>query len=145
MKSEKGITLTALVAYITVFMIIITMMATISAHFYNNVGEIKDSHKYISEYNKFSMFFIVDVKRNANITALTSNSIEFEDGTIYTYKNNSIYRNDVKIAKYIKSIEFIQSDYTENEFTKKIINVKTTLGNDKEQVTRNIDFVLKYW
>ncbi len=145
MKSEKGVTLTALVAYITVFMIILTMMTTISAYFYNNVGKIKDSHKYVSEYNKFSMFFIIDVKRNTNITSVSSNSLEFADGTKYTYKNNSIYRNDLRIAKYVKSFAFTVSDYTENSFTKKIINVNTTLGNSYDQITRNIDFVLKYW
>ena len=145
MKSENGVTLTALVAYITVFMIILTMMTTISTYFYNNVGKIKDSHKYVSEYNKFSMFFIVDVKRNANITSITSNSIEFEDGTIYLYENNAIYRNDTKIAKNVKNLTFLESDYTENNFTKKIINVNATLGNNNEEIVRNIDFVLKYW
>lgn len=145
MKSEKGVTLTALVAYITVFMIILTMMTTISAYFYNNIAKIKDSHKYVSEYNKFSMFFIVDVKRNTSIKDLSSNSLEFADGTKYTYKNNSIYRNDLRIAKNIKSFEFTVSDYTENSFTKKIVNVNTTLGNSYNQIIRNIDFVLKYW
>lgn len=145
MKSEKGVTLTALVAYITVFMIILTMMTTISSYFYNNIYTIKDSHKYISEYNKFSMFFVVDVKRNESITSITSNRLEFGDGTVYSYRDNSIYRNDIRISKYVKSFTFTQSNYTVNEFTKKIINVNTSLGNNNEQITRNIDFVLKYW
>lgn len=145
MKSEKGITLTVLVAYITVFMIILTMMTTISSYFYNNIYTIKDSHKYISEYNKFSMFFVVDVKKNESITSITSNRLEFGDGTVYSYRDNSIYRNDIRISKYVKSFTFTQSNYTVNEFTKKIINVNTSLGNNNEQITRNIDFVLKYW
>ena len=145
MKSEKGVTLTALVAYITVFMIILTIMTTISAYFYGNVNEIKNSHKYVSEYNKFSMFFIVDAKRNTDITSISSSRLEFADGTVYTYKNNAIYRNDLRIAKYVKSFAFTQSDYTADSFSKIIINVNTTLGNDNDQIARNIDFVLKYW
>ena len=145
MKSEKGITLTALVIYIVVFVIILTMMTTISSHFFGNVSKIKDSHKYISEYNKFSMFFVLDVKRNTDITSISTESLEFSDGTIYTYKNESIYRNDQKIAKYVKEFSFLQKEYTENNFTKKIVNVNATLGNDTEKIIRNIDFVLKYW
>ena len=145
MKSEKGITLTSLVIYIIVFMIILTIMTTISSHFYENVSKIKDSQRYISEYNKFSMFFIIDVKRNTDITSINSYRVEFADGTVYMYKNNSIYRNDEQIAKYVKEFSFTQSDYTVNDFTKKIINVNATLGNDNEEITRNIDFVLKYW
>ena len=145
MKSEKGITLTALVAYVVVFSIILTIMATISSHFYANVNKIKDSHKYISEYNKFSMFFIIDVKKNTKIDTINESSLKFADGTEYKYKDEAIYRNNVKIAEYIKSFSFKQSDYTVEGVTKKIINVNTTLGDNNEQVIRNMDFILKYW
>lgn len=145
MKSEKGITLTALVIYIVVFFIMITTMSAISDHFYKNVGEVKDTPKYIVEFNKFSMFFVADVKRNSQITALSTTSVEFPDGTEYMYQDNAIYRNGEKIVKYVKSFTFTESEYTEDAFTKKIINVNTTIGNDKEEITRNIDFVLKYW
>lgn len=145
MKSEKGITLTALVAYITVFVIIITIMTIISSYFYRNVSKIKDSDKYILEYNKFSMFFIADVKKNTDTKSITTNSLEFLDGTLYVYKNNAIYRNNERIAKHIKNFAFTVSDYTVDNFTKKIVKVDTTLGNENSQITRNMDFVLKYW
>ena len=87
----------------TTFIIILTMMTTISSHVYKNVGQIKESPKYISEFNKFSMFFVSDIKRNSEITTITSSSLEFGDGTKYTYKNNSIYRNSERVAKNIKS------------------------------------------
>lgn len=145
MKSERGITLTALVAYITVFIIILSIMSIISSYFYKNVGEIKESPKYITEFNKFSMFFITDVKRNSDIVSITSNSIEFPNGNKYIYADNVIYRNDVVIAENVKSLTFTGSNYTVDNFTKKIINVNTTLGGKQETITRNIDFVLKYW
>ena len=43
MKTEKGVTLTALVAYISVFMIIISMVTAISAHFYKNVAKVESA------------------------------------------------------------------------------------------------------
>lgn len=145
MKSEKGVTLTALVVYIIIFVIIIGIMTTVSSHFYKNVVQVKDAPQYIAEFNKFSMFFIADMKKNTNITSISSSNIEFGDGTKYSYKDNAIYRNEQKIAKYIKQFSFTSSDYTENDFTKKIVNVNTEIGKNDNTITRNIDFVLKYW
>ena len=109
------------------------------------MDKIKESPKYISEFNKFSMFFIADVKRNPDVSSLTKTTIEFMDGTTYRYENKTIYRNDQKIAGDVKSLAFTNSDYTVNSVTKKIINVDTTLGSGNEEMNRNIDFVLKYW
>lgn len=145
MKKEKGVTLTSLVIYIVVFIIIIAIMANISNYFYKNVGEIKDSPKYASEFNKFSMFFISDVKRNTSIISITDTELELADGTKYSYKDNAIYRNEEKIAKYVKAFSFEKKDYTINSFTKTLINVNSIFGTEKEQITRNIDFVLRYW
>ena len=55
-KNERGITLSALVIYIFVFMLLLGVMTTISTFFYNGIGEVVESPKYISEFNKFSMF-----------------------------------------------------------------------------------------
>ena len=144
-KSEKGATLLELIVYIIVFAIILSIMSMISDNFYKNIGTIKSSPQYISEFNKFAMFFVADVKRNSDIISITDTELQFEDGTKYSYKDNSIYRNEEVIAKYIKSVSFLQTEETVNEFTKKIINVNVTIGNKKEEIKRNIDFVLKYW
>ncbi len=145
MKSEKGVTLTALVVYMIVFMIVLSIMSTISAHFYKNIAGIKNSPQYIAEFNKFSMFFVADVKKNNEINTITDTTLEFADGTSYRYENGSIYRNDKKIARYVKSFKFTQDSYKVNSTIKNIVNVNTTLGNKNENMTRNIDFVLKYW
>ena len=63
MKSEKGVTLTALVAYICAFVIILGIVTTISSHFYKNVGQIKETPQYIAEFNKYNMLFVADVKK----------------------------------------------------------------------------------
>lgn len=145
LKGEKGITLTSLVIYIIVFVIIIAIMANISNYFYSNIGGIKDSPKYVAEFNKFSMFFIADVKRNTEIVTISEDSLQFADGTKYEYRDNSIYRNNEEISKYVKSFSFEKKPYVINSFSKTLINVSSTFGTDNEQITRNIDFVLRYW
>lgn len=145
LKGEKGITLTSLVIYIIVFVIIIAIMANISNYFYSNIGGIKDSPKYVAEFNKFSMFFIADVKRNTEIVTISEDSLQLADGTKYEYRDNSIYRNNEEISKYVKSFSFEKKPYVINSFSKTLINVSSTFGTDREQITRNIDFVLRYW
>ena len=145
LKGEKGITLTSLVIYIIVFVIIIAIMANISNYFYSNIGGIKDSPKYVAEFNKFSMFFIADVKRNTEIVTISEDSLQLADGTKYEYRDNSIYRNNEEISKYVKSFSFEKKPYVINSFSKTLINVSSTFGTDREQITRNIDLVLRYW
>lgn len=145
MKSEKGVTLTALAVYITVFILIILIMSFVSNYFFENVGQIKDSPKYVSEFNKFSMFFVADVKRNTTLISCSDTELEFADGTKYIYKDNAVYRNDVKIAQYFKNFSFKQSEYTQNSFTKTTVIVKAELGNETNKMERQIEFVLKYW
>jgi len=144
MKSEKGITLTSLVIYMVIFTIIIGIITTMSSNFLENLEKLKGSPKYVSEFNKFSMFFIKDVKNNQNAT-VTDTKVEFEDGTKYEYKDNCIYRNEEIIAKSVKQCKFMSSTYELNLLIKNIVSINTTLGNEKEEITRNIDFVLKYW
>ena len=68
MKSDKGVTLMALVIYIAVFTVVVSSMALLSSYFYNNMHLIKDDANYVVEYNKFNMFFIQDVKHNSTAT-----------------------------------------------------------------------------
>lgn len=145
LKENKGITLTSLVIYIIVFVIIIAIMANISNYFYSNIEGIKDSPKYVTEFNKFSMFFVADVKRNTEVVSVSENSLQFADGTKYEYRDESIYRNNEQISKYVKSFSFGKKPYVINSFSKTLINVSSIYGTEKEQITRNVEFVLKYW
>ena len=144
-KKQKGITLTALVIYIVIFMLLIGVMTTISTFFFNNIGGVVDTPKYLSEFNKFSMFFIADVK-NYNNATVTSNMIEFDDGPTYKYDGTYIYRNDVLICKNIMNCTFTSKQYNVNTKTKNLINVDMQIGkNDDKSVTKNVDFTLRYW
>ena len=143
--NQKGITLPSLVAYISILMIVIAAMTTMSTFFYKNISGVVDTPKYLSEFNKFSMIFVADIKNytNANVT---SNTIEFENGPTYKYQGNAIYRNDVKIAEYIMSCDFTLSQYNVDTTSKNIINVNMQIGKTAEKsVQENVDFVLKYW
>ncbi len=144
MKSDKGVTLMALVIYIAVFTVVVSSMALLSSYFYNNMHLIKDDANYVVEYNKFNMFFIQDVKHNSTAT-IENNIIKFEDGTIYEYKSNSIYRNDKEIATNVKSATFNLESYEVESTTKNLIVVNLNIGEGEKEYQKEIEYVLKYW
>lgn len=145
MKSEKGITLTYLIIYVVLLILVVSTLSIVSTHFYSNTKYLIDNGKYVSEFDKFNMYFIEDVKNNKETYSVDSNKIVFEDGTIYTYSEKSIYRNKVELCRNIESCIFSKLEETDdNNFTKKIINVKlSTAGENKFET--EINYVLKYW
>ena len=144
MKSEQGVTLTSLVIYIAVATVLISTMAVISSHFFANIQLVKNQSDYVVEYNKFNMFFIQDVKAN-KAASIIGTTIVFEDGTKYEYKDESIYRNDKKIAKNIRTASFEPATYTVNNVTKNLIKVNLNIGVEKKSYQKQIEYVLKYW
>lgn len=144
MNSQKGITLTALVIYIGVSTIVISIMAVISSFFFENVDGIKKQENYASEFNKFNMFFINDVKQDKT-AVVEGNKITFEDGTVYQYikSQKTILRNDTEIASNVTNLTFKLEKYeaTKNT-TKNIITVNISIG---ESFNESIEYVLKYW
>lgn len=144
MKSEQGVTLTSLVIYIAVATVLISSMAVMSSHFFANIQLVKNQSDYVVEYNKFNMFFIQDVKAN-KAASIIGTTIVFEDGTKYEYKDESIYRNDKKIAKNIRTASFEPATYTVNNVTKNLIKVNLNIGVEKKSYQKQIEYVLKYW
>lgn len=145
MRSEKGVTLTSLIIYIVVLLVVIATLSVVSTHFYSNTSYITDMGKYIAEFNKFNMYFIEDVKNNSSLYSIADDKIIFEDGTIYTYSNNSIYRNKVEICNNIYNCVFSKTEQTDsNNFTKQIVNVKLIIDGSEMFETEN-SYVLKYW
>lgn len=143
MKSEKGITLTSLVIYVVVATLLIGTIATFSSFFFSNIGLIKTQQNYAPEFNKFSMFFVEDVKNNKN-AEVTKNTIKFENGTIYQYNNNKIYRNGIVITEKVDDLTFSLSKSSVASTTKQIITVKVTIEGQLNSPT-GIEYVLKYW
>ena len=154
MKSEKGITLAILVIYVIFFSIIIGLLAALSTYIYSNLEYINDDSVDVSEFNKFNMYFIEDVKTNkqAEIKQLMSNDgknvlqIAFEDGDTYRYikEEKTIYKNMQKIAKNIQDLDAMQiEDATSN---KKYIEIRIKIGAKGEtNYEQKINYVLKYW
>lgn len=145
MKSEKGITLISLIIYVVLLLIVVSFLSVVSTHFYSSTKYLMDNGKYVSEFDKFNMYFIEDVKNNTDVYSIETNKIVFEDGTVYTYLNKSVYRNKVEICKNIERCEFSKlEEIDNNNFTKKIINVKIKIAGKNSFETEN-DYVLKYW
>ena len=145
MKNQKGITLVSLVIYIIVLMIVLSILSVISKMFFNNLNYVTDMGKYISEFNKFNMYFIDDVKKNSDILKINKDNTQiiFQDGTIYTFVDNSIYRNNIKICKNILSCNFQEKEEFINNINKKII--KVTMNIYGLNIPTSNDYVLKYW
>lgn len=152
MKTEKGITLMILLVYVMVFSIVITLLANLSNYIYSNLDYVSDRSIDVSEFNKFNMYFIEDVKNNNQ--ALVENlvdsnnrefiQISFQDGDAYTYTigDTSIYKNSQKIASNI--LNFKAEELSKDG--KKYIEVSIEIGTEDEaNYKKTIDYVLKYW
>ena len=75
MKSQKGVTLVALVIYIIVFTIVISILSVISSFFFSNVNFVKElefhqSHGKlvtVSAYNAVQRFGVLDIDNDGNV------------------------------------------------------------------------------
>lgn len=145
MKSERGITLTSLIIYVVITTIAVTAIASFSSFFISNMNEVKEQEKYAPEFNKFSMFFIGDVKNNKT-AEVTTNQVTFEDGTVYQYRQSekAVYRNSTKITEKVDSFSFSLTEEEVSSTNKQIINVKMSIGG-KVNLKSGIDYTLRYW
>lgn len=144
-KNNKGVTLAALVIYMILLIIVLAVLTTITTFFRSNIGNIISPPRYLSEYNKFIMFFAVDVK-NYDSATVTSDTIEFENGPTYRFKDNCVFRNDVMVSKNVIGCDFSLSNYTVDTTIKNIITVNMKIGsNDEDSMQKSIDFTMKYW
>lgn len=149
MKSDKGITLTALVIYVIIFSATITLVSSLSSFIYSNLKELNTDTISSEEFNKFNTYFVQDVKSSRNVKVETSENgnviITLDNGGKYTYstEENAIYRGKVKIARNI--IKFNANFLQENN--KKLVNVNIGTGKNVEEPNfeKTIKYVLKYW
>lgn len=149
LKSENGITLTALVIYILVLSIVMGIMASISNFFYGNLGLVKDSAKYAGEFDKINSNLIVDVKANNHVVVNNDEkTIIFEDGTTYKYtaEDEGLYRGNNRIATNVKVFNISKKTIVVNSVEKDILTVNIIIGNSsKNLINKKIDYTLKYW
>ena len=150
MKSEKGITLAALVIYVIIFSITIALLASLSNYVLGNLSNINSEQVSSEEFNKFNTYFVSDVKQSkmVNISEQSGNVvIKLESGSIYTYKKSekAIYKNKEKIARNI--VGFTAKSSVDTTYNKNVIEVaiKTGKNESKPVFEKTIKYVLKYW
>lgn len=132
MKSNKGITLTSLVIYVIAMVIVVTTVSTITSYFYNNIDNMNASTDSATVFTKFNMYFSeeINIKDNYPLAASTDYIVFSKTGNQYTFKNSSIYRNQVKICDNIESCTFEMSKTDDTQEMNDLVKVyiKTT-GN----------------
>lgn len=134
MKSQKGITLTSLIIYVIVVIIVTGILAVITTTYRKNISEMNKKGTSGSEIDKFNMYFLREVKTQGNEVSSISeskNEIEFTLGNKYTFKDNCIYLNDdIVISVNIEKCEFSNSLVN----GKKIIKVTIKGAGEDERV-----------
>ena len=109
LTSNKGITLTSLIIYIIGMTIIVGIVATLTSVLQNNINEFGQNSDDIAQILNFNMYFLEDVKKENNKIVKINNElhqITFLTGNTYTFSENSIYFNNVKICENIKNVKF---------------------------------------
>lgn len=139
MKNNSGVTITSIIVYIIAMMIVIGIIASITSFFYTNVNNVNENSDNISEITKFHMYFLEETtNRNNNIISISNNKITFSTGNTFTFQDNAIYFNHVKICEEIANLQFEAEEINE----KTVINVLITIGQNNEY-TKTTKYVLK--
>ena len=145
MKSQKGITMASLGVYIVVSIIVVATLATIMANYKNSIKTMDNDAEYLSEYNKFNLYFLEEVKKpeNSSMERANSigtkeneyNSIKFKTGNEFMYKikEEILYLNKstgekIKLIKNVKKCTFEFNDIDHEANGKNVIRVNIQIG-----------------
>lgn len=129
MKSNSGLTTTSIIIYVIAMLIVVGIVATITSFFYTNINNMNDNSNNISEITKFHMYFLEETtKENNKINQINSTSISFTSGNTFTFQDNSIYFNHIKICENIENLQFSKEEVNE----KQVVNVLITIGKNSE-------------
>lgn len=152
-KSNKGITLIELSAYIIVLLLIVGVLASIRNFFFNNLDIVKKASRYAAAFDKFNSYFVQDVKNNKYVNVEKDNNSEnviitFENGDTYIYNkaDEGIYKGKVKIATNVTLFNANKKTIMVSGVAKDIISVTIAIGtSSNEMFYKTIDYTLKYW
>lgn len=142
MKKQNGITLTSLAIYIIVMLLVIGVISSISLMFYNNTENLDDVTKDIAEFNNFNNYFVKEIKTANNKVdqiAQDGSYIIFNTGNSFVLKNNTIFYNDLEIAKNVNTMTFKYYTDSEGKEITDVINVKIELENFSKQMNYKIE------
>lgn len=156
MKNQKGITMASLGVYIVVSIIVVATLATIMANYKNSIKTMDNDAEYLSEYNKFNLYFLEEVKKpeNSSMERANSigtkeneyNSIKFKTGNEFMYKikEEILYLNKstgekIKLIKNVKKCTFEFSEIDPEANGKNVIRVDIQIG---ETTPKEYNYVL---
>lgn len=138
MKYNEGITLTSVVIYVIVMLIVVGTVGTITGFFYSSTQNLEKSANSLGEFNKFNTYFLNEVKLKGNaIERIDENRIVFTSGTTFALVDGALYKDMVKICTSVKACQF--ETYKQEEKT--IIRVYLEVGND---FAKTIEYVMDY-
>lgn len=109
MKKEEGVTLNSLVIYIIVMFLTIGLMTSVSSMFYGNIKELDGNGMEILKTNNFNVYFLKEIKKaNNGVDKIDTNGkyILFKSGNSFSFVNNDIYYNNLKIISGVSDISF---------------------------------------
>ena len=128
MKSEKGITLTSLIIYVIAMVFVVSIVTVVTKYFYGNINKLTQSTTSLGQITRLNTFISEEINKTDNTIYYCDPNGEFivfynpqdkdkkiaNSGYIqYTFKNDSIYLNKIKICNNIKNCKFevIEDDY----------------------------------
>ena len=146
-KSDKGITLTSLVIYVIVLMIVIGLMSNFLGYFYKNTNKITIKENYEEQYTRFLSYLIKDTNSDQLYFVKSENNyliLKYKDGSqhqyIYSIDNKSIYYINVVSKTTLKKILLCNNvtnltmNYSEN-----ILQISMTINDRNYEKLLNIN------
>lgn len=148
MKSDKGITLVALVIYVIVMIIVIGIMSTILDNFYKNTNSMQADTEEILQFNNFNTYFLKEIKSNGNSVDSIGNEdkyILFASGNSFSFNsdNNKIYYNDIEICKQVQDMTIsygkVTNDLGEEVEDNTVINITISFKEFSKSIKYKIE------
>lgn len=111
MKSNKGITISSLVIYVIAMSIVVATIATLTSYFYSNMEELDSDTNSSIAYTELNIYLSKEINIKENYPILSGGGAQdyiifTKTGNQYTFKNSSIYQNQVKICSNIEECTF---------------------------------------
>ena len=122
MKEEKGITLIALIIYISLMSFVVAGVTAITKSFYANINEFDKTSASATAVAKFNMYFVNDLKaakvkvnkaedKKIELSVRTKGETPKDETVTYSLNedNGYLYRNKVKVCGNVKDLK-IEAD-----------------------------------
>ena len=140
MKEESGVTLSALIIYIVIMAMVIVVMSSVTAMFYTNVNGLEANSDEIIKFSEFNNYFVKEIKSPNNaIDSIAENGkyILFKSGNSFSYKNNEIYYNNLKIVSNVNNMSF--SYYNGQNNNDDIVTVNIEFEKYTKQINYKVE------